>query len=578
MVFSYLQHRRLCREKQEERAHRISSLPSTYHEPLTPQDTHILSQPISSLIAGVQTSSLSPPDILTAYAKQALRAHAQTNCLTEILIASAETWARTAVRSGPLAGVPVSLKDMVAVKGFDACIGYSAWVGKPMAADGALIRLLRDAGAVPFVKTNVPVTLLSFESSNAVFGVTENPHKKGFSPGGSSGGEGALLALGGSRIGIGTDVAGSVRAPSHYSGVYAVKASLGRFIKAGSASSMPGQEGIPATHSPMARSLDDLETFWRAVFEMKPWEYDPSVLHLPWREVSLPEDRPIRFGVMWDDGVVAPTPACLRALKMVTSILEKNGHEIVTLSPPSPYEGLQIASQLLLADGGQTASAPLFSFEPNDAGMVPAFRGFRLPRVVMRLYAWYHRYIRRDPIYAGLVEGWHTKTVPEFWALIAKREAYRGRWFGVWRGTKVGRVGVTAGADGLPEDEGVDFILTVPNALPAVPHKGMRHGWKACGYTFLWNLLDYTAGVLPITHVDGALDGLSSTSGSSPSFRPRNAIERANYAMYDAQAMHGLPVGVQLVGRRLEEERVLAGMKLIERLMREAGAGYVGLV
>jgi len=197
----------------------------------------------------------------------------------------------------------------------------------------------------------------------------------------------------------------------------------------------------------------------------------------------------------------------------------------------------------------------------------------------MKLYAWYYRYIRRDPIYAGLIDGFYEKTVPEYYALIARREDYRNRWFKVWRGAEV---------EGRQGDQGVDFILTVPNGLPAVPHGGMRHGWKACGYTFLFNLvcstpptwkplivprkkLDYSAGVMPITHVDGTTDALPS------SFHPRNAIERTNYRMYDAKAMDGLPVGVQVIGRRLEEEHVLEGMKLIERLMREVGAGYVGL-
>ena len=264
-------------DKQHERAQRIASLPEVYHQPLTPQDKDILSSPVSTIVARVQTASLHPSDILTAYTKRALQAHAQTNCLTEIMIEPAERWARGANRSGPLAGVPVSLKDMLAVQGYDSCMGYSAMTGKPMSYDGAFVRLLRRAGAIPFVKTNVPTTMLSFEASNDVFGRTENPHKKGYSPGGSSGGESALLALGGSRIGVGTDVAGSVRAPSHYSGVYAIKASMHRFIKTGSATSIPGQEGVPATHSPMAKTLEDLETFWRAVFQMKPWEYDHSV-------------------------------------------------------------------------------------------------------------------------------------------------------------------------------------------------------------------------------------------------------------------------------------------------------------
>ena len=119
--------------------------------------------------------------------------------------------------------------------------------------------------------------MLSFEAANDVFGTTENPHKKGYSAGGSSGGESALLAFGGSRIGVGTDVAGSVRVPSHYSGVFAIKSSMHRFFKTGNATTIPGQEGVPATCCPMAKTLEDLETFWRAVFQMKPWEYDHSV-------------------------------------------------------------------------------------------------------------------------------------------------------------------------------------------------------------------------------------------------------------------------------------------------------------
>lgn len=173
--------------------------------------------------------------------------------------------------------MPISLKDSAGVAGFDACIGYSKWVHKPFSKDAPIVALLRDAGALPFVKTNVPITLLSFESNSDVFGRTTNPHSKGFSPGGSSGGEGALLALGGSRLGLGTDVAGSVRVPAHYSGVYTIKASSGRFPKVGNASGMVGQEGIPAVYSPMTRTLEDLETFWKAVVSMKPWEYDPSV-------------------------------------------------------------------------------------------------------------------------------------------------------------------------------------------------------------------------------------------------------------------------------------------------------------
>jgi len=253
---------------------------------------------------------------------------------------------------------------------------------------------------------------------------------------------------------------------------------------------------------------------------------------------------------MWSDGVVTPSPACRRALQEVVSVLEANGHEVVTIDPPSPYEGLKIASQLLMADGAKTCIKPMRVFESNDPGVQQALAMFRTPRFIKRIYAWYLRYIRGDEIYAGLIENWFEKSVPEYLALVSQREAYREQWFEFMR------------------DQALDFVLTVPNSLPAVPHGGMKEGFKACGYTFLFNILDYSAGVLPITHVDGALDALS------PSFKPKNAIEAGQYRMYNASKMHGLPVGVQVVGKRLEEEKVLEGMKIIEGLLRREGKAY----
>jgi Asp-tRNA(Asn)/Glu-tRNA(Gln) amidotransferase A subunit family amidase len=92
----------------------------------------------------------------------------------------------------------------------------------------------------------------------------------------------------------------------------------------------------------------------------------------------------------------------------------------------------------------------------------------------------------------------------------------------------------------------------------------------ACGYTFLFNLLDYSAGILPVTHVDAAKDALP------PSFNIRklNGVAQGAYSQYDAVEMAGLPVAVQLVGRRLEEEKVLAGMKRLEDALEAKGEKY----
>jgi Asp-tRNA(Asn)/Glu-tRNA(Gln) amidotransferase A subunit family amidase len=240
-------------------------------------------------VAKVQSRDVDPEDILLAYSRRALDAHSKTNCLTEVMIFKAQAAARECNRTGPLAGIPVSIKDTVGVAGFASSLGYSSppWQ-VAFQKDAAIVRLLRDAGAYPFVKTNVPITLLSFESSSDLWGRTTNPYSSKHSAGGSTGGEAALLAYGGSRLGIGTDVAGSVRIPAHYSGIYAIKCSTNRFPKVGLATSVVGQEGIQSVCSPMTRTLEDLDTFWRAIVGMKPWLYDPSVRQRYLEELLAP--------------------------------------------------------------------------------------------------------------------------------------------------------------------------------------------------------------------------------------------------------------------------------------------------
>jgi Asp-tRNA(Asn)/Glu-tRNA(Gln) amidotransferase A subunit family amidase len=111
-------------------------------------------------VLNVKDGTWKPSQVLQSYAKKALKAHAATNCITEVLILDAERWAKASDLKGPLAGVPVSLKDSCAVIGYDSTIGFSGNAFKPMTRDAPLIRLLKDAGAIPFVKTAIPITLM----------------------------------------------------------------------------------------------------------------------------------------------------------------------------------------------------------------------------------------------------------------------------------------------------------------------------------------------------------------------------------------------------------------------------------
>lgn len=392
------------------------------------------------------------------------------------MLPQAETWAENGVNlKGPLAGIPVSLKDSISVGGFDTSVGYSCNTFQPVAGDGIIAQLLKEAGAIPYVKTNLPTSLLSFESTNDVWGRCTNPHNSKYSPGGSTGGESALLAFGGSRIGIGSDVAGSVRAPAHFSGCYSVRCSTGRWPKLGIKTSMPGQEGIPSVYSPMTRTLDDLIYFTRAFIQTEPWRLDYSVHPLAWRESeekAILEKSKLRIGVMRTDGVIDPAPACARALETAANALRAEGHEVFDVNPPSPYEALCIASILLNADGCRTFSSFQRVGEWMDPGAVAMRWYMRLPRWIKWLHTSWVRHVRGDTIWAGLLELWSEKSAFEQWKLVARREAYKWKWHEWWN------------AQG-----GMDFILTPPNATPAVPHNGMADAVSSCGYTFLFNLV-----------------------------------------------------------------------------------------
>jgi hypothetical protein len=110
-------------------------------------------------------------------------------------------------------------------------------------------------------------------------------------------------------------------------------------------------------------------------------------------------------------------------------------------------------------------------FENNDLGAGLAMTYLRTPRFIKKIYAFVLRYIYRDPLTADLISNFHEKTVEESYKLIVKREGYRARWLEAW------------------QEQGIDFLLTVPNACPAIPHGGMKTSVASVGYTFLFNLV-----------------------------------------------------------------------------------------
>ena len=135
-------------------------------------------------------------------------------------LARGEVW-------GPLHGVPMTVKESFNIAGLPTTFGNPLWKDNVAAGNAVVIDRLLEAGAVIFGKTNVPYMLMDAQSYNEIYGTTNNPWDTARGPGGSSGGEAAALAAGLSALGAGSDIAGSLRNPAHYCGVYGHKPSWG---------------------------------------------------------------------------------------------------------------------------------------------------------------------------------------------------------------------------------------------------------------------------------------------------------------------------------------------------------------
>ena len=275
--------------KQQERQRQLDALPASFSESCTEQDHEILDLSLRELVYSHETGVLSTSAILQAYGKKLVSAQKATNCLAAVILQESlnsnalQSPTRDEQRSSThkpahlLSGVLVSLKDCIDIEGYDTTVGFSSRVGKPAASSAAIVRLLKDAGAIIHAKTTTPPGLFSLETSSDLFGRTSNPYNANFSSGTSTGGGAALLASRGTLIEIGTDTGGSVRWPAHCCGIYGMRSSIGRFPSLGALPPLLGQEFVGSSCSPMARRLDDLEEFWKRVVNMNPWEYDYTV-------------------------------------------------------------------------------------------------------------------------------------------------------------------------------------------------------------------------------------------------------------------------------------------------------------
>ncbi len=427
-------------------------------------------------------------------------------------------------RGGLLAGVPVSVKECFPVRGMLTTLGIPSRRGCVDGGDAWLVERLRAAGAIVVGKANVPQAMYLHETDNPVWGRTAHPDAPDRGPGGSSGGDAALVAAGVVPLAVGNDLAGSVRQPAHVCGIAGIVPSSETLGDGGAFETMPHLTAVRPRAGFLARHVEDLERALLAVGATAAGE-------------AAEEPRsPLRIG-FWDDtGPLPPSAAIGRGVAVAASRLRDAGGQVVRLDPGLAIEAAWIHLAILSADGG--------------ADVRRLFAGARpMPQVglLLRLAA-VPRAVR--PWLAALVRLAGRRIEAEGLRATGPRDA------GAFGELLRLRSDIASRVESLAIK--YDAVVCPVSALPALRHGTAARLVVAAAPCLLANLLDLPAGAVPVTRVRPEEE-----AGRPDS---RDPVVRA--AAEADRGSRGLPVGVQVVGLKRGakgEAAVLRAMRLIER-------------
>ncbi|PZS10821.1 MAG: amidase [Acidimicrobiales bacterium] len=331
------------------------------------------------LLAGEFSST----ELITALLERIDRINPTVNAVRETLYDQALSSAHAAdyrLKSGspcgPFEGVPITVKDNIDVAGTATTQGVAAFAGRIADTDAPSVANLRQAGAIPIGRTNMPDFALRWHTDSGLCGPTLNPWDADLTPGGSSGGEAVSLATGMSLLGLGTDLGGSLRWPSQCAGTSALRPTLGRIPQASSieptASSMSLQ--LLDVHGPMARRIEDLRLALRIMSAPDPGD--------PWHCPVPPSYVPAtlrRVHVLHELAGVDIDPSVQKAMQRAAAALQTHGYELVDDTPPGINDAAAAWAQLMTSDARriwpaleQVASAGGKQFMETMFDLIPA--------------------------------------------------------------------------------------------------------------------------------------------------------------------------------------------------------------
>ena len=491
----------------------------------------------------IASGALSASEVVEAHLQRIKNLNPQINALVVPLFEQARAEAAVAdavsdrqKQLRPLHGVPITIKESFDVAGTPTTMGMSERMGHRATTESLLVQRLRQAGAIILGKTNVFQLLILNEADNPVYNRTNNPWNRDRSSGGSSGGEAAIIAAGGSALGLGSDIGGSIRMPAHACGIHGLKPTSGRLTMHGHGGIYLGQEAILAQPGPMARSVNDLALAMKILAAPGQEAKDPSIAPVPLRDPAAVSVPKLRVAFYTDNGVIGSSPALRRAVTEAATALAQMGAEVEEWTPPDIPKAWELYMSLLCADGMAWAVAELGKSQRDwriDMMIKSSAVPKRISRTIARLLDWggQHQLAKSARCIGSL-------SASEYWQLICDRNWYRAQFMAAM---DAGRF---------------DVILCPPQALPALTHGSSYDLVNAVSYTALYNLLGMPAGVVTATRVRPEAESDRKKSSFDLVERKARSVEMGSA---------GLPVGVQVVARHWREDVALAVMEALEQ-------------
>lgn len=357
---------------------------------------------------------------------------------------------------GPLHGVPFTLKDSIEIAGVITTGGTLGRAKFVPVEDATVVRRLRAAGAILLGKTNCPELGWAWESDNLIYGRTNNPYDLTLSSGGSSGGEAAIIAAGGSPLGLGSDAGGSVRFPAHCCGIAGIKPTSGRVPRTGHFPGPGGTLDALWQIGPLARYVEDLHVTLGVVSGVD-WR-DPAIVPMPLANPAKVDLKSLRVAFHTDNGIVSPTAETAETVRKAAKALSDAGARVEETRPPQIEQTFDIFLGLFSADGGVAIEALL-----KEAGTTKAHP--LMERVLEIQHA-------------------HALSIAGFGALVARWDAFRSAM--------------------LSFMEKFDVILCPVSAFPGMVHGATYDRLPAFSYTMTFNLTGWPAAVVrAATTADG---------------------------------------------------------------------------